>query len=270
MSRGVHSSASTEDNLQKDLADLRKCRDVAAVPVPGFGVADFASEPRAGEEEKWRRSLRFLSVEAGAFFVDENGRLSYYQFLRIDHAREFCRMADEAARVAWKEQREKAAKDTVAAIDAAVQAGLVAFAMDGSGFVCRWPMSDDDHRQNQESHWRSVVRDVEKALGEGGERSDATQRGMVQLLRDNDVAAVRRVGYTEFFVGTQGAPVNDYQWRGAKYEDNLLRALTTDEPRPPSVTQALIDKQFALFRGREARMPAAFAAARERALQHER
>lgn len=273
VSRGVASSAEG-DNLAKDLADLKKCRDVAALPIPGFGVADFAAPADGEKDAKWQRSVKFLQIEAGAFFVDEQGRLSYYQFLRIEPASAFCRMVDEALQQQWGEQQGRSGKLAGAALDAAVAAavksGHLGFRMDGAGFSYREPMDDDEHRARQDSQWRSVVRDVEKALGKDGDKTDATQRGIVQLLRDNDIAAVRRVGYTEYFAGTQGAPECDYQYRGPKYRDSLLQALVADEPRPPNATQALIEKQFAAFRQREPRMPPAFAAARQRALEQGR
>lgn len=122
----------------------------------------------------------------------------------------------------------------------------------------REPMDDDEHRARQDSQWRSVVRDVEKALGKDGDKTDATQRGIVQLLRDNDIAAVRRVGYTDRlrrYAGCAGVRLSVPRSEGPR--ELLLQALVADEPRPPNVTQALIEKQFAAFREREPRMPPA-------------
>jgi hypothetical protein len=89
----------------------------------------------------------------------------------------------------------------------------------------------------------------------------------VRTLVDNDVAIVRRAGVTEYLIGTQGSEVCDYVLPGKAYEDNLMKAFTAGEPRPPAVTQAIIDKQFAAFHAREARMPKAFAELKQRAQQ---
>ena len=115
---------------------------------------------------------------------------------------------------------------------------------------------------------RRLVRQVEAALEgkDGMVRSDATQRGLVQLLRDNKVGVVRREGVTEVYIGVQGSERCDYQIRGGAYQDNLLKEFQKLEPPPPKVSQAMVDRQFEAFRKREARLPKAYAQARARAI----
>lgn len=265
VSRGVFSSATNEQNLQKDLADLMKCRDVAAVPMPGLGVVDFTDPAKGDTDAKWQRNAMFFDIEAGAFFIDEQGRLSFYQFLRINRAKEFAALAGQQAleQMAADRRTTPATQELVAA---AIRDGLQVITIDGAGFVFRRPLAEAEHKDEQIALWRGVVRGVEKALTkeDGAERTDATERGHVQMLRDNDAAIVRRQGVTEYYIGTQGSDACDYQLRGPAYRDNLLQAFIVNEPRPPHVTQALVDKQFAAFHGRQARVPEAYAAAKRR------
>jgi len=270
-SRGVWSSATNETNLAKDLADLRKCRELSAVPLPGIGVVDL-SQPAEGQDGKWLQLVPFLDIEPGAFFVDEQGRLSFYQFLRIHRPKQFAAVVDEIARASWATQKQRGSPETIALMEQAGREQWPLFVVDGAGFTLRRPLADADHRAEQAQLWNEVARKVERAVtGEGGaEKSDATQRGPIQMLRDNDVAIVRRAGVTEYVIGTQGSEVCDYQLRGGKYQDNLMQAFGETEPPPPAVTQALIDKQFASFRQREARVPPAFREQKQRAVPRDK
>lgn len=262
VSRGLWSTAGSENGVAEDLADLRKCRDVSALPLPGLGVADFTS-PQANDkhDEEWRFLAQFLDIEPGAFFLDEQQRLCFYQFVRVNRLREFLVKCNEVARGRILEQSKMANRETQVLIEAAVKAKLEFLAIDGAGFLARLPMADEEHRRQQTALWRDVARNIEKAMG-SADKSDGTERGVVQHLRDNDVAVVRRKGLTEYIVGTQGSDVCDYQLRGRRYQDNLLKAFVLDEPAPPAVTQAVIDKQFEGFHGRQARLPAAYRALR--------
>lgn len=268
VSRGIFSSE-TEDNanLQHDLEQLLKCRDVSALPIPGIGVADFTKQDEREDDIDWQRSVLFLDIEPGAFFLDEQGRLSFYQFMRINRLAEFTALAAAEARAAWRQERAKASPQTRACIDAALRDGIEPLTIDGAGFIMRRPISLDEHRVAQTAWWRALVRGVERAVteAEGASRSDATQRGWVQMMRDNDVAMVRRTGVTEYYIGTQGSERCEYQVRGPAWRDNLLQKFAASEPPPPKVSQALVDKQFAAFRERAARLPKAYLAARERA-----
>ena len=269
ISRGVSSSATTKDNLAKDFADLMKCRDAAAVPLPGVGVMDFTQPDDAADSAKWRRAIQYLEIEAGAFFVDESGRFSFYQFLRVHRPAELAKVVSAMAAEGWQKELERATPETRELMQRAAREQWPLLVFDGAGVVVRRPLADDDHRQEQQKFWRAVIRAVrepeKQATEEGQKPIDPSDRGLVQLLRDNDVAVVRRPGVTEYHVGTQGAPVCDYQLRGKPYVDNLLQELVQNEPRPPAVNQALIEKQFATFRQRNVRMPAAFAAAKKAA-----
>jgi hypothetical protein len=262
VSRGLWSTSGSESGLAEDLADMRKCRDVSALPVPGIGVVDFTTPKVEGKpEEDWHLLAQFLDIEPGAFFLDEQQRLCFYQFVRVNRLREFLGKCNEVARGRLLQQSKQSSRETQILIEDAVKAKLEFIAIDGAGFLFRVPMVDEDHRTQQTALWRSVARSIETAMGTA-DKSDGTERGVVQHLRDNDVAIVRRKGLTEYVVGTQGSDICDYQVRGRRYTDNLLKAFVVDEPAPPAVTQAIIDKQFEGFHARQARLPAAYRALR--------
>ncbi|MEO6597585.1 MAG: hypothetical protein ABIP94_22810 [Planctomycetota bacterium] len=274
VSRGVWSSHVDGDTLKKDLANLRKCRDVAAVIWPGLGLVDFTKVNESGddatwEKERWRQIVPFVDIEPGAFFVDEQGRLSFYQFIRIHKPAEFAALCSELGRKSMLEKTKGVSRETVALLEKAAAEQSPIVTIDGAGFRVRRPLSYDDHRAQQTGLWREVARAIRKAekSEDGQTQDDGTERGIVQALRDNDVAIVRYRDATEYVIGTQGSEVCDYQMRGGEYIDNLMQAFVKDEPRPPALTQALIDKQFTSFHARDARLPAAYEELKKRAAQ---
>lgn len=278
VSRGVSSSAGSEQSLRKDLADLRQCRDGACVIAPGLGVMDFGKPEEPADEaeaEARRRLVSFLDFEPGAFFVDDAGRLSFYQFVRIHRLGEFEAFCNERVRTAVLAKRKGVSPATAALIEKAQREGATWLTIDGAGFAVRRPLSAADHRAERDEMWREVVHQV---VASARSRPDdpvhevvayTVERGVVQALRDNDVAVVRHEDATEYYVGIQGSAVGDYRIRGGEYKDDLLLALAAEEPRPPVVTQELVEKQFAGFRAREARLPAAYAEIKRRSMPPE-
>lgn len=272
VSRGVSSNAGNEKNLQKDLADLRSCRDGACVIAPGLGVMDFARQEAAKDEATAAARQRFVSLldfESGAFFVDEAGRLSFYQFVRIHRLTEFEALCNERA-LATIGDRKGISAETAALLEKARQDGAKMVTIDGAGFRIRRPLSTADHHAERDKLWHEIVLEIVKALERrpDDQTNDAVARALEQsglrAFRDNDMAIVRHHDATEYFVGTQGSEVCDYRMGGDEYKDNLLVALTAEEPRPPIVTQALVEKQFTAFRTREARLPTAYAEIKQR------
>ena len=270
VSRGVWSSARSDDELAKDLAQLRKCREVAAVPVPGAGVIDFMAADDDADSRRWRELVPFLEIEAGAFFTDEQGRLSFYQFLRVHRPRQFAAVCSRMARTGMLAEKKLSAATRVLLEQAANEDWPVVI-IDGAGFRFRRPLADEDHRAERAEFAREIERSIDReakeAEREHGKPQPSKLPAQVRTLLDNDVAIVRRKGVTEYVIGTQGSDVCDYVLRGKAYEDNLMKAFTAAEPRPPAVTQALIDQQFAAFHTREARMPPAFAEFKKSATQ---
>src|SRR5262249_34227439 len=118
VSRGL-SSSWTGSGIEHDLKDLLSCREVAAVPVPGLGVVDFTKQTEG--DDRWQTLLPFVSVEAGAFFVDELDRLSFYQFLRIEHVQAFVRAIEAMARAEMANVRKGVSPATLALVDRAVR-----------------------------------------------------------------------------------------------------------------------------------------------------
>ena len=267
VSRGVWSSARNDREIASDLAKLRQCREVAAVPVPGGGVLDFTREADdAVDGARWRELLPFLDIEAGAFFTDEQGRLSFYQFLRVHRPKEFAAACSRLARTAMLAEKNLSPA-TRALLEMAAKEEWPVVIIDGAGFCYRRPLADEDHRAERAEWVRNLERSFERD-SKDAEREEAKPRpGIVRTLLDNDVAIVRRAGVTEYVIGTQGSEACNYVLPGKAYEENLMKAFTADEPRPPAVTQAMIDKQFAAFQTREARMPKPFAEQKQRALQ---
>jgi hypothetical protein len=228
--------------------------------VPGGGVLDF-TEPAddAADAQRWRELVPFLDIEAGAFFTDEQGRLSFYQFLRVHRPKEFAAACSRIARTAMLAEKKVSAA-TRALLEKAANEEWPVVIIDGAGFCFRRPLADEDHRKER----AELARDLARSF----DRDEAKpQASFVRTLFDNDFAIVRRAGVTEYLIGTQGSEVCDYVLPGKTYEDNLMKAFTADEPRPPAVTQAIIDKQFAAFHAREARVPPAFAELKQHALQ---
>ncbi|HZN39557.1 MAG TPA: hypothetical protein VFD82_12185 [Planctomycetota bacterium] len=264
VSRGVWSSAKSDSELASDLAKLRKCREVAAVPVPGMGVMDFTAQDDDADWQRWRELIPFLDIEAGAFFTDEQGRLSFYQFLRVHRPKEFAAACSRIARTAMLAEKKISAA-TRALLEKAANEEWPVVIIDGAGFGFRRPLADEDHRTER----AELARDVERSLDREAKRAEREEGkpepSLLRSLFDNDLAIVRRAGVTEYLIGTQGSEVCDYVMPGKAYEDNLMKAFTADEPRPPAVTQAIIDKQFAAFHAREARLPPAFAEQKKRA-----
>lgn len=255
VSRGLWSSASGADNLAKDLADLKRLRDVSALPFPGLGVIDLTRQ----DDGSWPEFARLLDIEPGAFFSDEQGRLCFYQFVRVPSVQALVTAAGARARqqMAKEAADPKVAKAQRELLAQAVAGGLQVLGIHGAGFVVRWPMTDDEHRSQQAGLWRRVVQAVAQ------DAQAASERGVVAALRENDIAIVRRPGVTEFVVGTQGGLVCDYQLRGAPAKANLAEALAAEEPKPPAVGQTRIDAEFAAFRGRAARLPVPYQQVRE-------
>jgi len=254
VSRGISSSGPTKP--EGDLELLLKCRELAAVPVPGIGVMDFTQED---DESHNRELLSWLEIEAGAFFTDERGRLSYYQFARILHPARFAAEVERQMRAQFAAPDPKLSPATRALRERAVKEQWPLFAFAGAGCTLRWPLADDEHRQEMQHFWAQVF---------DGVRQDAKPeelRGMAQWLRDNDLAVVRRPGVTEFVIGTQGAEQCEFSLRGAEYTDNLHKLLVAKEPSPPKATQKLIDEQFDAFHRRATRMPKAFVEAKVKA-----
>ena len=270
VSRGVWSSARTDSELASDLATLRKCREVAAVPVPGLGIMDFTTPPDDGADAaRCRELVPFLDIEAGAFFTDEQGRLSFYQFLRVHRPKEFAAACSRLARTAMLAGKNVSAA-TRALLEKAANEEWPVVVIDGAGFCFRRPLADEDHRAERAEFAREIERSLDREARQAERENRAQPRKLPSMLRslfDNDAAIVRRAGVTEYLIGTQGSEVCDYVAQGKTYEDNLMTAFTKDEPRPPAVTQAIIDKQFAAFHAREARMPPAFAERKQRAQQ---
>jgi hypothetical protein len=267
LSRGVSSSGSDEKTLAKDLADLRRCRDAAAIPIPGLGIVDFAA-PAGDEDEKHLQSfLPLVDIEAGAFFVDEQGRLGFYQFARIRGLKEFCALVDARVHAAWQKERDKASAATRALQERAAAEKWPLLRIEGAAFVFARPLAAEDHRRERLEFWRDVVEAARSAAAGGGEegKDGAPLRGELLLLAENDLAIVRREHVTEYVVGALGSSACSYRLPGKEYQDNLLKHLEQSEPRPPAVTQALIEKQFAAFHGRPARLPAEYRKLRERA-----
>lgn len=226
--------------------------------------------PRRGAGDQ--TLLPFVSVEAGAFFVDELDRLSSYQFLRIEHAQAFVRAIEVMARTEMADVKKGVSPATLALLDRAVRESWPLVVMDGAGITIRRPLSDADHRAEQARLWRDVVEAAHKTrdADEKGRGDGPLERGIVQVLRDNDVAVVRRENVTEYVIGTLGAATCRYRLRGEPYTDNLMQAFVQGEPKPPRAAQTLIDKQFDAFRSRAVRMPAAFAEARDAAAKEAR
>jgi hypothetical protein len=267
VSRGVWSSARNDSDLASDLGKLRRCREVAAVPVPGGGVLDFTQEPDAGDDaERCRELVPFLEIEAGAFFTDEQGRLSFYQFLRVHRPKEFAAACSRLLRKAMLAEQRLSAT-TRALLEKAANEEMPVVIIDGAGFCVRRPLADEDHRAERAELARELERSLDRAAKDAEREQRRPAPSLVRTLVDNDVAIVRRAGVTEYLIGTQGSEVCDYVLPGKAYEDNLMKAFTAGEPRPPAVTQAIIDKQFAAFHAREARMPKAFAELKQRAQQ---
>src|SRR5262249_55900941 len=202
---------------ERDLKDLLSCREVAAVPVPGVGVIDFTKQTEG--DDRWQTLLPFLSVEAGAFFVDELDRLSFYQFLRIEHAQAFMRAIEVMVRTEMANDRKGVSPATLALVDRAVRESWPLVVLDGAGITIRRPQSDADHRAEQARVWRDVVEAAHKPRDsdERGRGDGPLERGIVQVLRDNDVGVVRRPDVTEYVIGTLGATTCKYRLRGEPY-----------------------------------------------------
>ncbi len=271
VSRGVSSSATSADGVAKDLANLRRCRDVAAIPWPGLGVIDVTrpsvdeQKGRDADEEKWMRFVPFFDIEAGAFFTDEQGRLCFYQFVRIHRPKEFAAQCSRLLLAAWLAER-KVSPATRALLEQAAKEERPVVTIDGAGICVRRPLSEEDHRVERATFWRNVARSATPPAKSEARASSEPIASAMQVMRDNDFAMVRRRDVTEYVVGEQGSDACDYRMPGEKYKDNLMIAFSADEPRPPTVTQALIDKQFAAFHEREARLPPAFVEMKKRAL----
>jgi hypothetical protein len=267
VSRGVWSTARSDSELASDLAKLRRCRDVAAVPVPGMGVMDFTTPADdAVDAQRIRELVPFLDIEPGAFFTDEQGRLSFYQFLRVNRPKQFAAACSRIAREAMLTDK-KVSAETRALLEKAASEEWPILIIDGAGLCFRRPLADEDHRKERAELARSIERSLENEAKKAEPSNGKPRPNLVRTLLDNDVAVVRRECITEYLIGTQGSGQCDYVLPGEPYEDNLMKAFTADEPRPPAVTQAIIDKQFAAFHAREARVPKDFAELKQRALQ---
>lgn len=253
VSRGIYSTAKNDKQLEKDFESLLRCRDAGAIPM-SFGVIDLAEVPDEEElVEPMALVLQHLEVEPGAFFVDGEKRLCFYQFLRIHRPRDFCAAFDACVRGIWANGKERAAKDaspeTLALVERAVAEKWPLLRVEGAAFAFGRPLATADHEKEAKQLAEHLAKDPDEA----------------RMLADNHVAIVRRENVTEYVLGELGAERCDFVAQSKeKATDSLLELFADREPTPPAVTDELVEKQFTAFRGREARVPPAFAAAKKR------
>ena len=270
LSRGVCArrvpAVPVEGQVCGELEELLRCRDHAAILVPGTEPVDLTqmvkssdNAERQEDAERIRdRLLEYLEVEPARFFTDADGRLCLLQFARIQRLPAFVAWVNEELRQGrpWEEDRLDPEMEELLATFVERKEDFVA--IDGVGIRFRVPCTPVAHEQMRKDLLGDLVHAVGAAAGEADAEEREAQQKSIQTLLDNQLALVRHERHTDVYMGVQGARTGSF-WvrRDAEYNGNLLAHLEAKEGKVQPMTEEQLEQAFQDFRKREAREPEA-------------